>query len=64
MITKDEVTGIFCIIDDFDKNFDHELKKNLLPVTDGQESKGMESSIQRIVWKSLCGQRLHFSQIV
>ena len=34
MITKDKVTEIFCIIDEFDKNFDLELKKNLLPVTD------------------------------
>lgn len=34
MITKDKVTEIFCIIDEFDKNFESELKKNLLPVTD------------------------------
>ena len=33
MITKDKVTEIFCIIDEFDKNFESELKKNLLPVT-------------------------------
>ena len=26
MITKDKVTEIFCIIDEFDKNFDLELK--------------------------------------
>lgn len=25
MIIKDEITEIFCIIDDFDKNFDLEL---------------------------------------
>ena len=36
MITKDKVTEFFCIIDEFDKNFDLELKKNLLPVTDGR----------------------------
>ena len=29
MITKDKVTEIFCIIDEFDKNFESELKKNL-----------------------------------
>ena len=29
MITKDKVTEIFCIIDEFDKNLDGELKKNL-----------------------------------
>ena len=28
MITKDKVTEFFCIIDEFDKNFDLELKKN------------------------------------
>ena len=27
MITKDKVTEFFCIIDEFDKNFDLELKK-------------------------------------
>ena len=29
MITKDKVTEIFCIIDEFDKNLDGELKKKL-----------------------------------
>ena len=28
MITKDKITEIFCIIDEFDKNLDDELKKN------------------------------------
>ena len=28
MITKDKGTEIFCIIDEFDKNFESELKKN------------------------------------
>ena len=36
MITKDKVTEIFCIIDEFDKNLDGELKKKLrLPNQDG-----------------------------
>ena len=36
MITKDKVTEIFCIIDEFDKNLNGELKKNLrLPNQDG-----------------------------
>ena len=36
MITKDKVTEIFCIIDEFDKNLDGELKRNLhLPTQDG-----------------------------
>ena len=29
MITKDKVTERFCIIDEFDKNVDGELKRNL-----------------------------------
>ena len=36
MIAKDRVTEIFCIIDEFDKNLDGELKRNLrLPNQDG-----------------------------
>ena len=36
MITKDKVTEIFCIIDEFDKKLDGELKKNLhLPNQNG-----------------------------
>ena len=36
MITKDKVTEIFCIIDEFDKNLDSELKRNLrLPTHNG-----------------------------
>ena len=36
MITKDKVTEIFCIIDEFDKNLDGELKRNLrLPAHNG-----------------------------
>ena len=35
MITRDKVTEIFCIIDEFDKNLNEELKKNLrLPSKD------------------------------
>ena len=33
MVTKDKVTEIFCIIDEFDKNLDGELKKNLRYLT-------------------------------
>ena len=37
MFTKDKVTEIFCIIDEFDKNLDGELKRNLrLPNQDGK----------------------------
>ena len=36
MITKDKVTEIFCIIDEFDKKLDSDLKRNLrLPNQDG-----------------------------
>jgi hypothetical protein len=36
MITKDKVTEIFCIIDEFDKNLNAELAQNLqLPSHDG-----------------------------
>ena len=36
MIIKDKVTEIFCIIDEFGKNLDGELKKNLrLPNQNG-----------------------------
>ena len=28
MITKDKVTEIFCIIDEFDKNLTSEMRKN------------------------------------
>ena len=45
MITKDKVTEIFCIIDEFDKNFESELKKNLLPVTDGKQHRNRKSSL-------------------
>lgn len=45
MITKDKVTEIFCIIDEFDKNFDLELKKNLLPVTDGRQHRNRKASL-------------------
>ena len=30
MITKDKATEIFCIIDEFDKNLNVELSKNVL----------------------------------
>ena len=45
MITKDKVTEIFCIIDELDKNFDLELKKNLLPVTDGKQHRNRKASL-------------------
>lgn len=45
MITKDKVTEIFCIIDEFDKNIELELKKNLLPATDGKQHRNRKSSL-------------------
>ena len=44
MITKDKVTQIFCIIDEFDKNFEFELKK-LLPITDGKQHRNRKASL-------------------
>ena len=35
MITKDKVTEIFCIIDEFDKNLDMEMRKNLFGTVKG-----------------------------
>lgn len=35
MITTDKIIAIFCIIDEFDKNFEQEMKKNLLPPSYG-----------------------------
>ncbi len=37
IIIKAEFTENFCIIDEFDKNFEFELKKNLLLVTEGKK---------------------------
>lgn len=45
MIIKNKVTEIICIIDGFDKNFDFELKKNLLPVTDGKKRRKRKVSL-------------------
>lgn len=45
MITKDKVTEIFCIIDEFDKNFALELKKNLLPATAGKKHRNRKTPL-------------------
>ncbi|RRD57552.1 IS982 family transposase, partial [Tannerella forsythia] len=31
MITKDKITEIFCILDEFSKNFDAEMQNHSLP---------------------------------
>lgn len=36
-ITKDKITEVFCIIDESDKNFEFELTKKSLGVTDGKQ---------------------------
>ncbi|RRD58071.1 IS982 family transposase, partial [Tannerella forsythia] len=36
MITKDKITEIFCILDEFSKNFDEEIQNHSLP-TDSQK---------------------------
>ena len=40
MITKDKVTEIFCIIDEFDKNLDMEMRKNLFLPSEVSGGKG------------------------
>jgi hypothetical protein len=37
MLTKDKITEIFCIADDFCKEFDLEFKKHQLPSGDGRK---------------------------
>ena len=39
MITKDKVTEIFCIIDEFDKNLTSEMRKNLRLPSTGKDGK-------------------------
>ena len=39
MITKDKVTEIFCIIDEFDKNLTSEMRKNLCLPSTGKDGK-------------------------
>ena len=36
MITDDKITEIFCTVDEFSKNFDFELEKNLLSASGKQ----------------------------
>lgn len=45
MITNDKITKIFCIIDELNKNFDLELKKNLLPATDAKKHRNRKVSL-------------------
>lgn len=45
MIINDKITEIFCIIDEFDKNFDLELKKNFLPSTDAKKHRNRKASL-------------------
>ena len=52
MITKDKVTEIFYIIDEFDKNLDGELKKNLhLPTHNGNGKRYRKSVVSKKVCK-------------
>ena len=36
-ITKDKITEIFCIIDDFCKEYDKEISKMAIPEPDGRK---------------------------
>ena len=48
MITKDKVTEFFCIIDEFDKNFEFELKKNLLPAPNEKKHRNRKASLSTV----------------
>jgi len=37
MLTKDKITEIFCVADDFCKLYDKEIKKHQMPVSDGKK---------------------------
>lgn len=39
MITIDKITEIYCMVDEFDKNFERELSKNLLPKAKGKRNR-------------------------
>ena len=45
MITMDKVIKNFCIINEFDKIIELELKKNILPVTDGKRHRNRKVSL-------------------
>lgn len=45
MITKDKVTEIFCVIDEFDQKFEAELQKNLLPDKSGKKHRNRKASL-------------------
>jgi hypothetical protein len=45
MITKDKVTEIFCVLDEFSKNFDVETQKNAFPCTDGKRRRNWKVSL-------------------
>lgn len=45
MITIDKVTQIFCILDEFDKGFETEIKKNLLPQRDKKKHRNRKGSL-------------------
>lgn len=45
MTKKDKITEIFRIIDEFNKNFNLELKRNLLPVPNGNKYRNQKASL-------------------
>lgn len=45
MITKDKITEIFCVIDEFDQKFEAELQKNLLPSHSGVRHRNRKASL-------------------
>ena len=48
MITKDKVTEIFCIIDEFNKNLNTEIENNLFLPTHNGKGKGYRNRKGRL----------------
>ena len=48
MLTEDKITELFCIADDFCKEFDAEIKKNaVLPSADGKKRRNRASRMSQ-----------------
>lgn len=45
MITKDKITEIFCVIDEFEQKFEAELQKNLLPDLSGKKHRNRKAAL-------------------
>ncbi len=71
MITKDKVTEVFCIIDEFDKNLSAELAKNLrLPShnSDGKRYRNRKGSLSEseimTIWYAIISAHIAISRSI